>query len=81
MAPGWRELERRNESHTAAVGDALQSLVVDGRIMIADEQQIQPRRQLRAGQIAGRRDRFGLVGVMVQIRRVPAAGRWIEPGR
>ena len=49
--------------------------------MIADEQQIEPRRQLRARQIRRWCHRLGLIRVVVQIGGVPAARRRIEQRR
>jgi hypothetical protein len=81
MAPRCRQLDGRNEGNPTAGGNRLQSPVIDGRIVIADEQQIQSGRKLRARQIRGRRDRLRLVGVMMQVRPIPAAGGWIEKRR
>ena len=49
--------------------------------MVADEQQVQPAGQLRARQVCGRGDRLGLIGVMVQVGRIPAVRGRIEQHR
>ena len=81
MAPRCRQLDGRDEWNAAAGGDLLQCPVIDGRIVIADEQKIQAGRKLGARQIRRRRDCLRLVGVMVQVGRIPTAGRRVEKRR
>ena len=52
--------------------------MVHDRVVITDEQQVEPRGELRARDVLGRRHAFGLVGVVMQVRRIPAGRRRVE---
>ena len=81
VAPGRRQLDPRDEGHATRAGNLLQHCEVHGRIVIADEQKIEPRRELRARQIRRWCHRLCLIRVVVQIGGVPAARRRVEQRR
>jgi hypothetical protein len=53
--------------------------MIDGCIVVGEEQQVEARGQLRAGDVGRRGDAVFLIGMVVHVRGVPARLGRIEP--
>ena len=56
VAPGWRQLHRGDEGHAARVGDLLHGDVIDGGVVVGEEEHVEAGRQFGAGDVGRRRD-------------------------